>query len=297
MIQNGFSENNQVSLPLGRTLICYVCEHGVTNEQLSDDEWVSAQNIEQACHSARHNIRGNMNGGSIQIDSLTVNEISFLISTLSNMSSAVNEAFKRELVMLKLIFADKNETLQKTLHEQEMKLRKKSGLIAQITTDACIDLFKRVSAEISSDWQPALLLNWDAGKRHRHDHRRYIHEIDQEPGGRFFIDMHDIVTLSSKVVRKKFLEEPGFADHPVVGSFVTDKWEFHLVASVCHLMSHAAQWHVSDKKTDSQISKEHDDNFLFFYANARNFLCNPSLKEAKIGIGDRFHEPGAVVME
>ncbi|WP_429036444.1 hypothetical protein [Aeromonas media] len=296
MNNSSFAENNQflLSLPIGRTLLKHICTKGLPDSTLSNDEWVMARNIERYCRGLMPKVRGQLNGPAIKIEKIPSSEADFLIQFLSKSEMMTDEKFKRELVMLRLIFTENLSAAKEKAILRDEKIKKKANSIATVTAGGCVDLFKRISAEIPSNWAPALKLNWDVkgqgktpGKRDPH----YAHPDDCSD--EIYVDMTEILSQNKQLISKIYMEDRAFDANEVIGGFRSDKWEMHLVAATCHAASHAAQWRSCGHKSLTK-DDEHNGRFLFFYSHARNFLCNPSLKEARIRIGYEQDTPGPI---
>lgn len=296
MNNSSSAENNQflLSLPIGRTLLKHICTKGLPDSTLSNDEWEMARNIERHCRGLMPKIRGQLNGPAIKIEKIPSGEADFLIQFLSKSEMMADEKFKRELVMLRLIFTENLNAAKEKAALRDERIKKKANSIATVTAGGCIDLFKKISAEIPADWAPSLRLNW-------HDKNPGVsfNQGDQSGnlldacGYEIYVDMTEILNHNKQLISKIYMEDRAFDANEVIGGFRSDKWEMQLVAATCHAASHAAQWCSIGKKSPIK-EDEHGGKFLFFYSHARNFLCNPSLKEARIRIGYEQESPGPI---
>jgi hypothetical protein len=293
---SSFAENNQflLSLPIGRTLLKHICTKGLPDSTLSNDEWVMARNIERYCRGLMPKVRGQLNGPAIKIEKIPSSEADFLIQFLSKSEMMTDEKFKRELVMLRLIFTENLSAAKEKAILRDEKIKKKANSIATVTAGGCVDLFKRISAEIPSNWAPALKLNWDVKGQGKTPGKRDLHYAHPDDcSDEIYVDMTEILSQNKQLISKIYMEDRAFDANEVIGGFRSDKWEMHLVAATCHAASHAAQWRSCGHKSLTK-DDEHNGRFLFFYSHARNFLCNPSLKEARIRIGYEQDAPGPI---
>lgn len=288
MPHSNSAESSQftLTLPVGRSLIQFIQDRGMPDEGLNDDDWLMARNVELACQQAAETMNGQVNGIAINVKSLSEREFSFLISFLSEHDTGKEgDRFRRELVMLRLLFTKNLEEMTVIAQQREKKMQKKAESVVEMTISACSDLFRKIAPELPADWRPSAQFNWVSEPRQSNRPGLLASSSGNSPPSKIFLNMRDHLRPGNKVIRQRYLDNLGMDEHGVVGGFVTKIWELHIVAATCYEMSLAAQNAFISQTSNSVKGKAGRGTLLFFYAHARQSLCNPTLQDKNIAIG------------
>ncbi|MNT47291.1 hypothetical protein D3C72_1839940 [compost metagenome] len=154
-----------------------------------------------------------------------------------------------------------------------------------MTISACSDLFRKIAPELPADWRPSAQFNWVSEQRQSNRPGLLARSSGNSPPSKIFLNMRDHLQPGNKVLRQRYLDNLGMDEHSVVGGFVTKIWELHIVAATCYEMSLAAQNAFISQTSNSVQGKAGRGTLLFFYAHARQSLCNPTLQDKNIVIG------------
>lgn len=169
----------------------------------------------------------------------------------------------------------------KLSEEEEFKaLQSEIRKIANATLRRAAAIVRQFYNEYPVNWIPHLKLDWN--QRHKNHRSGYSHDhgIFGNYGG-ISIAMYSIVSRDGSPIGPIYREALKIYQIEEIGSFVSDKWQHHLIARICHEVARVAQhyYYIEIRKEGRFDSKcETPEGFIEIYTLLRRKLLNEDLK-------------------
>lgn len=270
-----------------RYIVKAIVEHRMP-EYESDDDWVSARDIENDfdfLYSSHNQI---VNGKPFKHKFSNQREVDLVIERVNEIihqkfNRPLTEALKEFQILLK----GKTQLARKKDNSKYIELRKKAEKIVNLTVQEVSANFRQKVPELPRDWSPKITMDWSP--RRVRCWGGYNPHKDTGIYGKYggiSLAMGAFLNRECRNVRREFLEYSHISGDKVMGGFKTDSWEIQLMAVTCHECAHAAQfYYLHNIDQDPKFKVPHGYGFQFFYRLARQEVANPRIKKANITIG------------
>lgn len=256
---------------MARTIITAIVKNGMSENYQDPEDWLLAKEIESHFRGRFYRDNLALPGPHAEIIFPNKKAVSLVSKRLSEIEIIIgnSEPWKEKKEFDIYVSGSGNINIEaQELISKETKIR--AERLVELMKRRCVSFYTSVIEGLKEDWDPEHICNWIGEEKNKKE--------DQN-SDLIIINMRSIIASDNQARIPYYSNNKNGRNGLENLSFYSTKWESHMIISVCHAVSQAAELKLKDSSSVNTWDKKE------LYELLRNHVANPLLKEMSINIG------------